>query len=206
MIGRFLRRILKGTPNGPTKRAKVKRVQADPAHKKAWQDKFDFPSSSRVQHEPRLKPNCHLSIGEDSIVEGMLTFEKEGASISIGDRCFVNGHVISSERVTIGDDVLISWNVTVTDHNSHSLRFSERSRDVQEWAAGRKDWSHVEQRPVQIRSKAWIGFNASILKGVTIGEGAVVGAGSVVTKDVPDWTVVAGNPARVIRELDLDER
>ena len=55
-------------------------------------------------------------------------------------------------------------------------------------------------------SKVWIGFNAIILKGVTIGEGAVVGAGSVVTKDVLPWTVVAGNPARLIREISENER
>lgn len=60
--------------------------------------------------------------------------------------------------------------------------------------------------PVKISDKVWIGFNSIILKGVTIGEGAVVGAGSVVTKDVPAWTVVAGNPARIIREIPENER
>jgi acetyltransferase-like isoleucine patch superfamily enzyme len=59
---------------------------------------------------------------------------------------------------------------------------------------------------VKIEDKAWIGFNASILKGVTIGEGVVVAAGSVVTKSVPAWTVVAGNPARVTREIGAQER
>ncbi|MCB0501084.1 MAG: hypothetical protein KDD32_00210 [Bacteroidetes bacterium] len=52
-----------------------------------------------------------------------------------------------------------------------------------------------------IKDKAWIGFNVIILKGVTIGEGAVVGAGSVVTKDVPDYTIVVGNPAKLIKKL-----
>jgi acetyltransferase-like isoleucine patch superfamily enzyme len=69
-----------------------------------------------------------------------------------------------------------------------------------------KDWSRVAGEPVIIRDKAWIGLNAVVLKGVTIGEGAVVAAASVVTKDVEPWTIVAGNPARVMRELGADER
>jgi galactoside O-acetyltransferase len=72
--------------------------------------------------------------------------------------------------------------------------------------SGKKVWTHVERQPVTIESKAWIGFNVIILKGVTIGEGAIVGAGSVVTKDVPPYTIVGGNPARVIREIPPDER
>ena len=57
-----------------------------------------------------------------------------------------------------------------------------------------------------ICDKSWIGFNSILLKGITIGEGAIIGAGSVVTKDVPPWTIVAGNPAQIIREISLNER
>jgi galactoside O-acetyltransferase len=64
----------------------------------------------------------------------------------------------------------------------------------------------VIRKPVKIEDKVWIGFNSIILKGVTVGEGAIVGAGSVVTKDVPPYTIVAGNPARIIRELTPEER
>lgn len=59
--------------------------------------------------------------------------------------------------------------------------------------------------PVYIGDKVWIGFNVIILKGVDIGEGAVVAAGSVVTKNVPEWTLVGGNPAKVIRQLEHPE-
>jgi acetyltransferase-like isoleucine patch superfamily enzyme len=69
-----------------------------------------------------------------------------------------------------------------------------------------KDWSHVKTGKITIKDKAWIGFNCIILKGVTIGEGAVIAAGSVVLKDIPDWTVAGGNPAQVIREIPLNQR
>ena len=61
-------------------------------------------------------------------------------------------------------------------------------------------------KPVRIGDKAWLGLRVIILKGVEIGEGAVVAAGSVVTKDVPSWTIAAGNPAKVIREIPIEER
>jgi acetyltransferase-like isoleucine patch superfamily enzyme len=81
------------------------------------------------------------------------------------------------------------------------MEFSQRANDVTDWLAGRKDWTNVAISPVRVCDKVWVGFGASILPGVTIGEGAIVGAASVVTRDVAPWTVVAGNPARVIREL-----
>ena len=101
---------------------------------------------------------------------------------------------------------MISWGVTIADHNSHSLKFSERQCDVERWRGHDKDWTGVKIGRVVIEDKAWIGFNVIVLKGVTIGAGAIVGAGSVVSKDVPPFTIVAGNPARLVRELGPDER
>ena len=100
---------------------------------------------------------------------------------------------------------MLSWGCTVTDHDSHSLNYDERAADVVEYLAGRKDWTNVPIAPVSIGDKVWMGFNCSVLKGVTIGEGAVVAANSNVTKDVPPWTLVAGNPARIIRTLSASE-
>jgi len=65
-----------------------------------------------------------------------------------------------------------------------------------------KNWQVVPMAPIHISDKVWIGFNVIILKGVNIGEGAIIAAGSVVTKDVPAWTLVGGNPARVIKQLE----
>jgi acetyltransferase-like isoleucine patch superfamily enzyme len=106
----------------------------------------------------------------------------------------------------VGDDVLISWGCNIVDHNSHSLKWTERKQDVKDWYQGKKDWAGVSVRPVKIGNKAWLGLNVTILKGVEIGEGAVVGAGSVVIKSVPPWTIVAGNPATMVREIPIEDR
>ncbi len=155
----------------------------------------------------RLQPGCTVDVGDRSMLRAKVLFDRRDARLSIGDRTFVGSSVIVvAERVAIGDDVLISWGCTIVDHDSHSVHFDERAQDVVDWYSGRKDWSHVAIRPVSIGNRAWIGVNALILKGVTVGEGSVVAAGSVVTRDVPPYSLVAGNPARVVRELRPDER
>lgn len=155
----------------------------------------------------RQLKNNKVIIGDRSMIDGDIIFECDKASVQIGDNTFIGGSkLICSKRITIGNDVLIAWGCTIVDHNSHAVKFSLRKKDVSEWMAGRKDWRYVEQKEVVICDKSWIGFNSIILKGVTIGQGAIVGAGSVVTKDVEPWTIVGGNPARVIREIPEDER
>lgn len=169
---------------------------------------YDISPSAKVCfHNIRPKENTKLRIDSGSIVEGNLIFECENSSISIGADSFIGGSsIICSEKISIGSDVLISWGCTIVDHNSHSLIFQERKDDVKNWFNGCKNWTTVIKNPIVIENKSWIGFNTIILKGVTVGEGAIVGAGSVVTKDVPPYTIVAGNPARIIREIPENER
>lgn len=153
------------------------------------------------------KSRCMLDIGDFSIVECCVSYDRENAQVSIGDRTFIGAStIVCAEKVEIGNDVLISWGCTLVDHDSHSINWSFRKNDVLAWRRGEKDWDGVTIQPVKICDKVWIGFNSILLKGVTVGEGAVIGAGSVVTKDVPPYTIVAGNPARIIREIPLDER
>lgn len=154
---------------------------------------------------------CHqknrLTVGDGCTVSGSIVFERESSVLSIGDGCFIGKGLMSiAEEIYIGNNVMISWGVTITDHNSHSLNFSERKYDVENWHNNKKDWSTVKIKKIEIQDKVWIGFNAIILKGIVIGEGAIVAAGSVVTKNVAPFTIVAGNPAKVIRELSPDER
>ncbi|MDR1367773.1 MAG: acyltransferase [Candidatus Accumulibacter sp.] len=153
-----------------------------------------------------FKEGVDLAVGHHSIIEGDVFFEKENASLRVGDRTFIGASIFScAEKIQIGNDVLIAFGVVIADHDSHAIDFAHRQNDVRLWHEGKKDWTHVKTAPVIVGDKAWIGMNALILEGVTVGEGAIIGAGAVVTRDVPQWTLVAGNPARVIRALDLRE-
>ena len=157
------------------------------------------------------RDHIYLKTGDHCIVEGKFYFETPGGYIQIGDRVHIGGSsFISINEIIVEDDVTIAWDCLFYDHNSHSVDWEERKYDTeQEYAditAGRnsiasKNWSVVKSAPIRVCSKAWIGTGVKVLKGVTIGEGAVVAAGSVVVKDVDPWTMVGGNPAQVIRQL-----
>lgn len=143
-----------------------------------------------------------LNLGDQSICHADISFDRPTAKVIIGNRSYIGrSTLVSAEHIEIGDDVLISWGVTIVDHDSHHIDFSLRKNDVIDWGHGQKDWTHVNRAPVTVMSKVWIGFNVIVLKGVTIGTGSVVAAGAIVTKDVPAWTVVAGCPAKVVKEL-----
>lgn len=159
------------------------------------------PGASVVFRHVAPRPPSRLTIGEGTIFRGFIAADRPEAEVSIGRNTFVGGsHLVCAERIEIGDDVLVSWGCTIVDHNSHAMEWDDRKDDVKDTYLGKKSWDNVIIRPVRICDKAWIGFNAIILKGVVIGEGAIVGAGSVVTKDVDPYTIVGGNPARLIRK------
>ncbi|MER8394088.1 acyltransferase [Mesorhizobium sp. M1340] len=141
----------------------------------------------------------HHVIGGGSNLNCYFSYDRPEAEIAIGDRSYIGkSHLVAASRITIGNDVMISWGTTIVDHNSHSLDWEERARDVAAWNHGEKDWTGIDIAPVTIEDNVFIGLGVVILKGVTVGRGAVVGAGSVVTKNVAPFTTVAGNPARLI--------
>lgn len=153
----------------------------------------------------------YVKVGSKCLITANFIFESRSGYISIGNNVNIGGaNLISREEIIIGNDVTMAWGITIYDHNSHSINWDDRSMDnVQCYndfvnfgnSVLNKNWDNVKSDRIIICDKVWIGFDVLILKGVVIGEGAVIGAKSVVTKDVPAWTVCAGNPAKVVKYL-----
>lgn len=120
-----------------------------------------------------------------------------GAIIDIGDRVGISGgSICASKRIEIGDDTMLGANVTVADTDFHSLFPTFR---------GGHEHSTIQTADVRIGRRVLIGTNAIVLKGVSIGDNSVIGGGSVVTKSIPENSIAAGNPCRVIRMLTPEE-
>jgi len=129
---------------------------------------------------------------------------KEGRA-TVGDFTLMNGALVMAEElIEIGSHCLISWNVGIADSDFHPIEPAQRLIDAQALAPYYKDRPPrppIRTAPVRIADNVWIGMNAVILKGVSIGENSVVAAGSVVSKNVEANTVVAGNPAVLVKKL-----
>lgn len=158
---------------------------------------------------PQDRP--YVRIGARSLINAHFIFESPEGAVEIGERVyFGGGTVICREKVTIGNDVTMAWGINLYDHDSQSLDWRRRAETVQHFyemqgapsCYDKLDWADVKAAPIVIEDKVWIGFDAVILKGVRVGEGAVIGARSVVARDVEPYTVVAGNPARTIKRVE----
>lgn len=143
-----------------------------------------------------------IKVGMKSHILGELRVFPHGGKIEIGDFSYIGSgsKIWSMSHIKIGSRVQVSHNVNIHDNISHSLSAAERHTHFAAITTSMhpKVLNNVPSMPVFIEDDAWIGFNATILKGVSIGRGAVVGACSVVTKSVPDFAIVVGNPARII--------
>jgi acetyltransferase-like isoleucine patch superfamily enzyme len=125
--------------------------------------------------------------------------------VSIGDFTLINGaRIICDAEVSIGDYCLISWNTVFMDTRRLPQNAAARRQELEITSTRepRRFESEAPAQPIRIGRNVWIGFDACVLPGVTIGEGAVIGARSVVVEDVPPFSVAVGNPARIIRKLD----
>lgn len=129
-------------------------------------------------------------IGDDSKIGTFVEIQKNAV---VGKNCKISSHTFICEGVTIEDDVFVGHNVTFINDMFPRATAEDGGLQTED------DWECVETR---IKKGASIGSSVTLLCGITVGENAIVGAGSVVTKDVPPNTIVAGNPAQVLRNIE----
>lgn len=165
-------------------------------------------SPETIIHNPS-NDKTKVKIGHRCIIsDAEFVLFGHGGQISVGDGCFIGKgtRIWSGIKITIGNNVLISHNVNIHDNGSHPLNSLERQDDfnfVYETGRLRETNNYdLKDAEVNIGDNAWLGFNSTVAKGVTVGKGAIVGAYSYVTKDVPDYAVVVGNPAKIIKYTD----
>jgi len=154
-----------------------------------------------------LSPGVTYGRGASTYLGTMFDVGPRGR-VTLGDYALVHGaRIICDAEVSIGDYALISWNVVLMDTYRVPLDVVGRRKELElvPTRALRLACADVPAKPIRIERNVWIGFDVCVLPGVTIGEGSIVGARSVVTMDVPPFTIVAGNPARIIRKLEPDE-
>lgn len=128
---------------------------------------------------------------------------EERAVIEIGDYTYIaNASLVCSERITIGSFVMIAGGVTIADSDFHPVAPAARLADTIALSpvGNRQKRPPVLIKPVVIEDDVWIGYNATILKGVRVGVGAIIAPGALVVENVPAGAEVAGNPARVVGE------
>jgi acetyltransferase-like isoleucine patch superfamily enzyme len=160
----------------------------------------------KIYHPLLLKEGfCNIKIGDNNLLDNIsINLYQDSSKVKIGDRVYIgpNTNLNCYNEIEVGTDVMFSWGCTIMDTDAHSLKAEERKDDVINWKRGKafKDWSKVISAKIKIGDKCWIGFNAIILKGVELGEGCIVAAGSVVTKNFEPYSVIGGNPAILIRK------
>ena len=165
-----------------------------------------------ISAEALILNNAHpkekLSLGKNSRIMGsLLLFDFDG-EIEIGEDCFVgpDTRIWSAKKIKIGSRVLIAHNVNIHDNISHPLDANERYNENLYFVnTGIHTKTDIKSAEIIIGDDVWIGFNATIMRGVKIGEGAIIGANTLVKEDIAPWTVNIGNPSRVIRTIESNK-
>ena len=164
-----------------------------------------FPGARLVRFPIYLRGRSAMELG-DGLTTGVNVrldaFASRGSSpvLRIGRHVQINDsvHIGAIEQVIVGDHTLIASRVFISDHNHGSYQVQDVASSPEIHPADRP----LSSKPVNIGRNVWLGEQVCILPGVTIGDGAIVGANSVVTRDIPPNSIAAGNPARVIRVFE----
>lgn len=174
---------------------------------------FNYPyiigKNSKIEYPEKISNPSYekekIIIGNNTILRCEIQILGHGGEIRIGDYCFIgnNSYLWSGKKIQIGDRVLIGHNCNIFDNDIHPIEnWKSRHEQYKEiTTAGHPKQINLNDAAVVIENDVWIGANVTILKGVRIGQSAVVGANSLVLKDVEPFTVNAGNPSKIIRRL-----
>jgi acetyltransferase-like isoleucine patch superfamily enzyme len=168
--------------------------------------KFPFRVSWKIYGTPIVRGNNNVTIGDNFVMRSsvsrnsigvsqpvIIRLLNKGATLCIGDNVGLSGcSIITADTIKIGNDVLIGTGVIIMDNDLHDIHYSNRRLFIE----------NINPKPIIIKNGVFIGARAIILKGVTIGEGAVIGAGAVVSRNVLPYTIVAGNPAKYVKNVE----
>lgn len=147
----------------------------------------------------------NIIIGNNTHVAGFLLVWNNCGKIIIGSFCYIgeNTRLYSAEKIVVGDRVQFGHGCNIFDNNIHSIDAHERHLEfIQNTRIGLINNFDLRQKEIVIKDDAWIGANSIIMKGVTIGKSSIIAAGSVVLKDVPDYEIFGGNPAKFIKQIN----
>lgn len=164
---------------------------------------LSFGEGTRVEHPSNIPDAKFVSIGKnttilsDSRIQVFNVLTGQEAKVTIGDNCYFGFHlsVLAGGSINIGNEVLIASNVLITSED-HGMNPELETPYMDQ---------PLSCKPVEIGDGTWIGEKVSILPGVTIGKKCVIGTNAVVTKDVPDYCMAVGIPAKVIKKWDFDQ-
>ena len=168
---------------------------------------FEYGMKSDIYNESGEKDR--IIIGHHCRLDGFLVCKSSGR-IEIGNYSWVgdNVHIQCLDHIKIGHYVGIGDNTVIVDNSGHPIEPEDRVKHRMRVAPGGPGYPGLgdgselsESAPIIIEDVAWIGANCLVLKGIKVGEGSIVARNSVVTKDVPSFTIVGGNPAKVVKEL-----
>lgn len=167
--------------------------------------KINFSSTSKILLQDGSDKK-DIIIYDNSRMYGSLISQNNGKiiledTVKIGFNCFIG----SVNSIIIRSGTALANNVTIVDNNNHPIHPDDRKLMYKSpWNSTLRKWKNSDSKPIEIKNNVWVGQYARINKGVTIGENSIVAANTVVTKDVPKNSIVAGNPGKIVK-IDIDK-